>query len=233
MWYFLWAESRKQRNPSLGLDWPWTWKADWSDAQRPFFHRVPHHTLHRRHVQKKQYWALLFLPESVRAPVSNCVAFSWAFWKQNCSTFYTDRKRKWGKQHGLSGLKKNRRNPLLNSPHSHIPRSMKNGAKLSICKSLMKNKIKPKPLLMTVSRCLEVTTKCLCAHFIQRKSVWLFEFFLLPKKDCSLGPITSNALGTALLWPKALLEDLASGLGTWVTQAVRQTRWMGWDRLLG
>lgn len=79
-------------------------------------------------------------------PMNNCVAFSWAFWKQNCSTFYTYRERKWGKQQRVSGPKRNRRSPLPNSPHSRVPLSMKNGAKLPICKALMKNKKPPNPI---------------------------------------------------------------------------------------
>lgn len=56
----------------------------------------------------------------------------------------TYRWRNWGKQQRITELKRNRSSPLPNSPHAQAPLSMKNRAKLPICKSLMKNKIKPK-----------------------------------------------------------------------------------------
>lgn len=152
--YLLWADSRKQRNSTLGLDRPRTWEAGWSDAQSLFQSPTPHTTQKARPENNSTEPCYTFLRAS--GPMSNCVAFSWAFWKQNCSAFYTYRERKWGKQQRVSGLKRNRRSPLPNSPHPQVPLSMKNGAKLHICKSLRKN---------DWAACPAVTTKCLCISF--------------------------------------------------------------------
>lgn len=105
-------------------------------------------------------------------PMNNCVAFSWAFWKQNCSTFYTYRERKWGKQQRVSGPKRNRRSPLPNSPHPRVALSMKNAAKLPICKALMKNK-NPQTPSDDWATCLAVTTKCVRAYHSEAECVAL------------------------------------------------------------
>lgn len=93
--------------------------------------------------------------------------------------------------------------------------SMKNGAKLTICKFLMKNKIRPKNSKAPSENWAKMPgSHHKTPHCAFHSKV---EFFQLLGGELSPGPGPGNALLTALLRPKALLESLASGPGTWLT----------------
>lgn len=132
-----WLEETKESRP-------WTWRA--TDLRgRPVRCSEPLPEPHTTHCtegtsRKQQYWALLYRPESIRAREQLC-GFLTSFLETKLQHFLHLEREK-----VRQTTKRNRRSPWPNSPHPQVPLSMKNGAKLSICKSLMKNKKPPNPI---------------------------------------------------------------------------------------